>query len=184
MSASKHGIQVLKKAASQRAVNTNWDVGKFKNQLPSIRADAGGIERTLRKIDYEGANYCKFGLLHHDMLQEVDTYVAKARKRMTDEEHQARMFRIARAQLLSANQQYLPPDQWTPMDSDHNYLDDHISNVKNEEHERKLMQAALLDFDSYTDRLFAIPFRVQFYMQIQKLRATLNKQFHVENPLI
>jgi hypothetical protein len=184
MSASKHGIQVLKKAASQRAVNTNWDVGKFKNQLPSIRADAGGIERTLRKIDYEGANYCKFGLLHHDMLQEVDPCVAKARKRMTDGGHQARLCRIARAQLLSANQQYLPPDQWTPMDSDHNYLDDHISNVKNEEHERKLMQAALLDFDSYTDRLFAIPFRVQYYMQIQKLRATLNKQFHVENPLI
>merc|ERR1712135_36741 len=141
------GIQVLKKAASQKAVNTNWDVGKFKNQLPSIRADAGGIERALRKIDYEGANYCKY-------------------------------------ELLIANQQHLPLDQWTPMDSDHNYLEDHISDVKNEEYEKNLMKSALLDFDSYTDRLFMIPFRVTNYVAIQKLRATLNKQFHVENPLI
>jgi len=184
MSASKHGIQVLKKLAPGRAVNTNWEVGKFKNQLPVIREEAGGIERALRKIDYEGANYCKYGLLHHDFLLETDPYVAKARKRMTDEEHQARMFRVSRAQLLSANQQYLPPDQWTPMDADHNYMDDHISAVKNEEHEKKLLQCAMLDFDDYTTRLMMIPFRIQFYMQIQKLRASLNKQLYVEDPLL
>jgi len=184
MSASKHGIQVLKKLAPGRAVNTNWEVGKFPNQLPLIRKEAGAIERALRKIDYEGANYCKYGLLHHDMLQEVDPHVAKARKRMTDEEHQARMFRVARAQLLSASQQHLPADQWTPMDADHNYLEDHIASVKNEDYERKLMQSALLDFDSYTDRLMMVPFRLANYMQIQKLRATLSKQLHVEAPLI
>nr|CAB3267527.1 cytochrome b-c1 complex subunit 7-like [Phallusia mammillata] len=176
MSATKHGLQVLQKVRPAFAVNLDWQVGKYANQLDCIHADSAQLEKKLHKFNYITTGYCKLGLLRHDMLNEKDPIIQLARGRMTEEQHQARYFRINRALLLSANHQILPTDQWTPMDADHQYLDPLIHNAKQEINERQMMKCALLDFEDYTERLTMIPFRMTNALKIWKLRGNLKNQ--------
>ena len=69
MSATKHGVELVKHVgkAATKPVNTNWQVGKFKNQLPCISEQTGPIERNLRKIDYTLSHYPRMGLLKDDL---------------------------------------------------------------------------------------------------------------------
>ena len=176
MSATKWGVQVLSKVKPARSVNINWEVGKHRNQLELIQEDAAKLERNLQKINYTASEYCKVGLLHHDQLKESDPVVQEARQRMTDEEVQARYFRVNRALLMSANHQILPQDEWTPMDADHNYLQEHLNDARNEMKEKKLMKCAMLDFEDRQDRLLSIPFRFMNYIEISRMRQKLKAQ--------
>jgi len=177
MSVTRHGIQAIKKLRPFSAVNTDWEVGKYPNrQLDMVQADASVYEKALYKHKYITDDYCKYGLLFDDMLNEVDPAVEEARKRMTDEETQARYFRVNRALLLSANHQLLPPDQWTPMDAEHHYLRPRIDEVKKEMMERKLVKCAMLDFEDYLERIMLIPFRMWNVFKIRKLRGRLMKE--------
>ena len=69
MSATKHGVELVKHVgkAATKPVNTNWQVGKFKNQLPCISEQTGPIERNLRKVDYTLSHYPRMGLLKDDL---------------------------------------------------------------------------------------------------------------------
>ena len=79
MSVAKHGVELVAKTASRAAaalpVNTDWQVGKFQNQLPEIQEDAGVVERTLRKMYYTKINYPRLGMLQDDMKYEKKSYV-------------------------------------------------------------------------------------------------------------
>ncbi|XP_002130313.2 cytochrome b-c1 complex subunit 7 [Ciona intestinalis] len=176
MSAARQGLQVAKKITSLNAVNLNWQIGKYPNQLGCIHDSLAPFQKKLHKIDYVGSGYCKIGLLNHDMLNETDPIVQEARLRMTEDEIQGRYFRLSRALLLSANHQILPTEQWTPMDSDHNYLQPHINAVKQETQERLIVKCALLDFEDLVDRVFLIPFRLMNYFEIKNIRQKLKVQ--------
>merc|ERR1712096_280374 len=108
MSASKHGVELVKhvRKAASKPVNTNWQVGKFKHQLPCIHEQAGPIERRLRKIDYTLSHYPRLGLLKDDLGYEKKSVMKEARNRMTEDQRQAR-------------KDLLAEEQWTPMDAEH-----------------------------------------------------------------
>ena len=176
LKAARWGVQVLPKIRPVKAVNTDWEVGKYENQLDCIQPDATQLEKKAVKFDYIVREYCKVGLLNHDQLQEYDPIIIKARRRMTEDEAQARYFRVNRALIMSANHQILPEDEWTPMDADHNYLNRHIHQVKQEEMEKTMMKCAMRDFDDAYQRLTLIPFRIRNYVAIRNLRKTLEGQ--------
>ena len=173
LSASRWGVQLLPKVRPRKAANIDWNIGKYPNQLDCIQADAPNWERRLAKLDYTSQENFKLGMLDHDQLVENDPVIKEARKRMSPEETQAWYFRVSRAQIMSANHQILPEDQWTPMDADHNYLQQHIHVVTCEMKERKLMKCALSDYEDVYDRLMLTGFRFKNYFAIQALRKKL-----------
>ena len=176
LSAAKWGVQKLPKVRPQSAVNIDWNVGKYPGQLNAIQADATKLERKLLKWEYLSGEKCMIGLLNHDFLDETNSEVKEARRRMTDDEVQARYFRMSRALVMSANFQILPEDEWTPMDANHNYLAHRIQEVKNEVTERKLVKCALHDYEDVQDRLSLLTFRMWNYGKIKALRQKLQDQ--------
>merc|ERR1739838_1001622 len=176
---AKHGVELVAKTASRAAaalpVNTDWQVGKFQNQLPETQEDAGIVERTLRKMYYTKINYPRLGMLQDDMKYEKKSYVQDARLRMTEEENQARIFRTLRAHLFIAKQDLLPETQWTPMGADHCYLKGHIHNVICEETERGIIKCATNDFDGLIDRISMSVFRVQHFFAIEAMKKKFSE---------
>ena len=176
LSAARWGVQKLPKSRPLKAVNIDWNVGKYPGQLEAIQADATKLERKLMKWNYLSIEKCQVGLLNHDQQDEFSPVITEARRRMTDEEVQARYFRSTRSIIMSANFQILPEDEWTPMDANHNYLAERMVDIENEMYERNLMKCAMSDYEDVMDRLSLLSFRIWNYKQIQAMRKNLRDQ--------
>jgi len=177
MSASKHGVELVKhvgKAAS-KPVNTNWQVGKFKHQLPCIHEQAGPIERHLRKIDYTLSHYPRLGLLKDDLGYEKKSVMKEARNRMTEDQRQARIYRCLRANFLQSRKDLLAEEQWTPMDAEHCYLTDIVNQIERENHERNLIKCATNDFDDIIDKLSLQYFKYRNIIEVMQMRKKLDE---------
>ena len=186
MSVTKHGVELAVRAAGAAAVhpvNINWEVGKFKDQLPCIQEETGTLERHLRKIDYVQQHYPRLGILRDDQRYEKQHLIQEARRRMDEQSQQSRIFRLFRANFLQGRKDLLPEDQWTPMDAEHCYLNDIIHGIETEWYEKNLVKCATNDFDGLVDRVMMSYFRIRYFFEIKAMKSTLESNL-VQRKLI
>jgi len=175
MSSSRHGLTVIRRVIESdfNAVNTKWMVGAYKHQLPMIQSDAPDLERLVRMNDYVFQPWPKHGLLRHDQLYEKKKLVEEARRRMTHDQQQTRIYRLLRANLLQQRKDILPKSEWTPMDAEHCYLNDIFNDIENEEHEKNLVKCANRDYDNYMDKVKLLPFRIWYHKEVLYMRRLM-----------
>ncbi|XP_039261250.1 cytochrome b-c1 complex subunit 7-like [Styela clava] len=160
-------------------LSTDWVTGK-PHQFSYIKdgREFGDVQKKTRVFLYREEEYCKVGLLYHDLLADDEYKIARlAKERMTQEQKDALYFRINRALLLSAAKKNLPKDEWTPIDAEHLYMQEIIKRVEHEEFEKKLTKAALNDYDDNWERLLLIPFRLRHYFKIKETRQNYAERF-------
>ena len=184
MSVVRQGFQKVKRivpGVRSSPVNTDWEVGKYKNQLPCIKEDATELERRFRKWDYLKQHYPRLGLLKDDLGYEKELLYKEARKRMTEEQQQSRIFRCLRANLLQGRKDLLPEDMWTPMDAEHCYLNDIKKGILEETFERNIIKCATGDYDD-EDKNFlrrkawqTLFYKLRYFREINEMKEKLKK---------
>lgn len=75
--------------------------------------------------------------------------------------------------------QILPPDEWTPVDAEHCYLDPLIAEIEAENFEKDVLKCARNEYNDNWERLLLIPFRIWNYNNIKKMRDTLSENLSV-----
>jgi len=102
----------------------------------------GGFLKNLvaayKKFDYGAQHYCRYGLLHDDLLDDRwFPNVKEAIRRLPVDVQDERTYRLVRAVQLDITKSVLPKDEWVPFeDPNHRYLKSYIDEIERENREK------------------------------------------------
>ncbi|XP_013391059.1 cytochrome b-c1 complex subunit 7-like [Lingula anatina] len=118
-------------------IGTPWAGLKTRGEL----VEAGLMDESELSEQHKNVfNFSYFpevGLMWDDLAYGRDPTVREALRRLPPDVHAARMVRISRALLLSAQRKVLPEEEWTTLESDIPYMAPYIEQVKREKEEMK-----------------------------------------------
>ncbi|KAL3287423.1 hypothetical protein HHI36_001895 [Cryptolaemus montrouzieri] len=94
------------------------------------------MSSALQRFCYNISGFNKYGLWRDDLLDEDNSDVKEALKRLDEKLVDERNFRILRAVQLSLQKDILPKANWTKLEDDKLYLTPLVEEVKKEREER------------------------------------------------
>ncbi|KAL4401088.1 Cytochrome b-c1 complex subunit 7, mitochondrial [Malassezia pachydermatis] len=84
----------------------------------------------------QAAGYRQMGLRYEDLIEEENTQMQRALKRLSPKETYDRVYRMRRAVQCSILQRDLPKEQWTKPEEDKNYLTPLLKEIQAADEER------------------------------------------------
>ncbi|XP_071961851.1 cytochrome b-c1 complex subunit 7-like [Antedon mediterranea] len=101
-----------------------------------MAANQGALQ-TFRKFFYNLSAFNQLGLRRDDTLR-LTPAVVEALRRLPEQDHNERTFRIKRAIDLTGKHRVLPKEQWTKFEEDKRYLKPYIDEVEKEFSEKSV----------------------------------------------
>ncbi|KAI3383422.1 hypothetical protein SNEBB_002790 [Seison nebaliae] len=105
--------------------------------LPTFRKNPNSFGHVISKVLFNYAEYNRYGLLWHDVINDTEPNIKEAVTRLPPELRDERHYRINRALVLNVQKKFLPKEEWTTWEKDYPYLTPFLEDIEKEMTEKE-----------------------------------------------